>query len=418
MKKLNDLLTDREKRYLLVKEYLKEFDVITLKANLPGEDKQRKEAYLLISYFDKRLKLDYLDKILYDNTDGPCLIYLLKEANEEVKEQMVQIEESTMLGRLIDIDVFLRNNSQSLNRKIMRRCIICDEPAFNCIRLNNHQPDEVVNRFIDIFYRGLTKIIDDLIDESIMSELNLDPKFGLVTPFTNGSHQDMDYELMIKAKKAIKPYLVMMFIEGYQNLQITEIFKNIRQIGQKAEEAMLMATKGVNCYKGLIFNLGLIIASCGYVLQKRLTFNDIFVVVKTMTKGITHELTKKPSSFGVFAYQKYQIGGARAEAENGYKTVQALLPNLTSLKQKNLLIVLIKLITRVEDTVLLKRSGTYQKYLDNKKMFEGIACDDEKALNELSSLCIKQNLSFGGSADLLIVIIFLKQFLDNFSLNF
>ena len=79
------------------------------------------------------------------------------------------------------------------------------------------------------------KIVKLMCDEAIMEELNIHPKFGLVTPYTNGSHQDMNYDIMIKAKNAILDSFVEMFKVGFTNDDLNKIFKESRMIGIDAE---------------------------------------------------------------------------------------------------------------------------------------------------------------------------------------
>ena len=62
------------------------------------------------------------------------------------------------------------------------------------------------------FLSKVTKIIS----ESIL-ELNLDPKFGMVTAKSQGSHSDMNYELMKRSIGIITPYLALMAISGFCN---------------------------------------------------------------------------------------------------------------------------------------------------------------------------------------------------------
>ena len=51
----NLILEDREKKNHIIKQYINDYQVITLKANIPGTNKQTKEAYILLNYFDKLL---------------------------------------------------------------------------------------------------------------------------------------------------------------------------------------------------------------------------------------------------------------------------------------------------------------------------------------------------------------------------
>ena len=52
-KDINRILEDREKKDLLIKKYLEDYNVISLKANIVGIDKNVFESYFLISYFEK-----------------------------------------------------------------------------------------------------------------------------------------------------------------------------------------------------------------------------------------------------------------------------------------------------------------------------------------------------------------------------
>ena len=56
-----------------------------------------------------------------------------------------------------------------------------------------------------------------------------------------------------------------MFKVSYKEADIDVILTLNKQLGINAEDAMFKATKGVNCYKGLIFNLGLLTATTYYV---------------------------------------------------------------------------------------------------------------------------------------------------------
>ena len=71
------------------------------------------------------------------------------------------------------------------------------------------------------FSSYLKRLIKKMINTAMLDELNLHPKFGLVTPYTSGSHKDMDYSLMVNAKNAILDDLVEMFMLGFnENLSI------------------------------------------------------------------------------------------------------------------------------------------------------------------------------------------------------
>ena len=73
---ISQILVCRENKSNLIKSYTKDYQVVTLKANIVGENKNMKEAYVLLSYFDKLLPSNYLKKEVLDDLDGPMIIYL------------------------------------------------------------------------------------------------------------------------------------------------------------------------------------------------------------------------------------------------------------------------------------------------------------------------------------------------------
>lgn len=399
------ILEDRENKNRYIQKYVIDYQVITLKANIPGICKQTKEAYLLLNYFDKILFDKGLTKsLVLDGADGPMYIYLTSKDNS-LKKEMIKVEELP-LGRFVDIDVF--NGLISDNRPKLRKCYICDNPAAVCGRINKHTVQELNEYISNSIITELSEIIRKLCNESIMEELNMHPKFGLVTPYTSGSHRDMNYNTMIAAKDAIMDSFVEMFILAYKSDDIRFIFEQSRNIGQKAEQLMNYATNNINAYKGLIFALGLFITSIGYKLSHLNQDIDIFKIISEMTEGITNELKVGNETFGKIAYQKYGITGARGEAEKGFPHVNYVVKNFKINDELDKYKVLFYLISNIDDTVFLKKSETYEHYLSIKKLFNNDSITYE-LINFIDEKLSDENLSFGGSADLLIVCIFLKK---------
>jgi len=400
----NLILKNREDKHLFISNLIKDYNVLTLKANIPGIDKQCKEAYILINYFDKLLSNKGFTKTYeLDGADGPMYVYLY---NSEIsKDMMIEIEENTLLGRFIDLDVFNKTN-KSINRKNLRKCFICDNPAFVCARNKTHSIHELKEHLNQQITSELKKVIYNLCNESILAELNLHPKFGLVTPYSNGSHNDMNYDIMIKGKDKILDSFVEMFFVGYNSSDLEEIFVKIRKIGKVAENEMLKVNNGINTYKGLIFDLGLIVTAIGYQLGNNLK-ESIFDIIKKLMLEIQKEPDDNIMTFGKIAYQKYKIGGAKEEAKNGFPNVKKIINKYNFEKEDEYYKALIDLIINVEDTNLLKRCGSIENYIEIKERFKKVRIED---IDRITEKCIKLNLSFGGSADLLIVSIFLNKF--------
>ena len=415
MELINNILQAREEKSNIVKQYINDYQIITLKANIVGENKNIREAYILLSYFDKFISSYCIKKIVKESYDGPYILYLC-DKSKSLKQEMVLIEEKEELGRFVDIDVYY-NNTISLNRNNLRKCYLCEKPTFVCGRERNHTIDELNKYLKNNVLLFLKNTIHQLCDEAIMAELNLHPKFGLVTPLTNGSHKDMNYNLMIKAKEAIVPYFIKMFEETYNsNKSIKEIFENVRNIGIEAEQAMFLKTNGINAYKGLIFALGLVVTSVAIKLSNIKSNKTIFDCIKQMTLGITKELENGSDTYGKIAFKKYEFRGARYEAENGFPSVINVLNNYDLNNDFSKLKALCYLITNIEDTVLLKRCKSIEKYNEVINKFKNLNFTNEE-INSLNDYCINNNLSFGGAADLLIVSVFIKEFENIFNYN-
>jgi len=106
------------------------------------------------------------------------------------------------------------------------------------------------------------------------------------------------------------------------------------------------------------------------------------------------------------------ISGIKGEALNGFKHVQEALPILKDFTWISKIRALVFYITNIEDTSFLKRAGSIESYLEVKKLFVDLDIFDMNQVNGLNQLCIENNLSFGGSADLLVVTVFLKKIND------
>ena len=84
-----NILDNREEKNLFIQSLLTENQVITLKANIPGLNKNTKEAFVLINYFDQILiNKGYKKSHQLFGADGPMFIYLTdKKLN--VKDEMI-----------------------------------------------------------------------------------------------------------------------------------------------------------------------------------------------------------------------------------------------------------------------------------------------------------------------------------------
>jgi len=255
--------------------------------------------------------------------------------------------------------------------------------------------------------------------KALLYEVDVQPKPGLVDPVDHTTHLDMDVFTFIDSAVSLQPYFEQFAQAGidFNGDDLTELFKAIRPIGIKAEQAMFEATGGINTHKGAIFSLGILLAASGYDQE------HIRKVTMQMLRGLTEndfrDLDKKSNlTNGERMYLQYGITGIRGEAEKGYPTVfEKSLPFLKAHFGNDfgtvLLDTLLIVVSESYDSNVVKRGNldsleNIQKYAEN--ILEAGGCshpEGREILDDMNSYCNENNLSLGGSADLLIITIYL-----------
>ncbi|CAK7191917.1 2-(5''-triphosphoribosyl)-3'-dephosphocoenzyme-A synthase [Commensalibacter sp. Nvir] len=272
--------------------------------------------------------------------------------------------------------------------------------------------------------------VTDMARDALLSEINLHPKPGLVDPQDCGAHSDMDYSLFLESIHAITPFFRLFYEEGYKTAYVpaSQTLRVLRKIGIRCEQTMFTATKGVNTHKGGVFSLGLLCGAVGRLTatKKKYTSLDICAEVSSICDGLVQNdleqvNSKSQYTAGESIYLRHGLGGARAEAESGFATVQryalpayrkALLNGAPSDHAK--LIALITLMAHNQDTNVISRVGlSGLEFVQNasKKVLNTL---QEKGflafrrdVKQLNHVFIAHRISPSGSADLLSVMLFL-----------
>lgn len=237
--------------------------------------------------------------------------------------------------------------------------------------------------------RMIEKIIENFAICSSFEELNLEPKPGLVTPTSKGSHKDMDYEIMKAGIESLVGYYSEAFSYGF----LGESFNSLRRLGLLFEREMYKKTSGINTHLGSIFSLGILVFLVGRIKRKCFVINS----------ENFHELIKKELESDEFSVLlKEGNFGARAEVISGYKNSFKYLDfDLTTR--------LLYLIQNVSDTNVIRRGGEKNAEEFKKLAAQAIESGD---LTEISKFAIEKNISPGGAADILINSIFIEKVLD------
>lgn len=106
-----------------------------------------------------------------------------------------------------------------------------------------------------------SKEVAKLATKALLYEVSISPKAGLVSRLSNGSHKDMDFYTFIDSVLSLSYYFSECYTYGQENnFYSPNFFKNLRDLGKKAEKEMYQATNGVNTHKGTIFSMGILIS--------------------------------------------------------------------------------------------------------------------------------------------------------------
>ncbi|MCX7951581.1 MAG: triphosphoribosyl-dephospho-CoA synthase CitG [Clostridiales bacterium] len=252
--------------------------------------------------------------------------------------------------------------------------------------------------------------------QATILEVLTHPKPGLVTPFSNGSHNDMNYVTFIKSAKSIAPFLELFVKAGFNKEE--DILKELRKVGLEAEKEMFKATNGINTHKGLIFILGIISAAYGNLIytNEGISKERLSNKVKNITRGIVERELKNNNyqlTNGQKIFYKYGITGIRGEVEQGLQSIfNYALPTLKSYIKKldlndALVNTLLSLMAVVDDTTVVHRSDLdglmFVKKISQEALnLDGMLTKDGRQhIEKMNQEFIKRRISPGGCADLL-----------------
>ncbi len=239
----------------------------------------------------------------------------------------------------------------------------------------------------------------------------------------------MTLDTFMASGAAIRVWFPLFFETGVQTAARApaEALPKLRADGLACEKAMFAATRGVNTHKGAIFSFGLLIAAAGwrFALVDALQPDAIFSDVALMTADLVERELKRsnPSrTAGETLYRRHGLTGARGEAASGFATVRVhAIPVFLSTwlrtgdERLALLATLLALLAHNRDTNLVARGGldglAYVQASAKKLIDRGgaEAPDFHDAMTRFDDDLIAQNLSPGGSADLLAVTWFLAR---------
>lgn len=382
-----------------------------------------------------RAKLSPLHTDSHCETTGCEAFYVLDADPLVIKKFTTDIEDATPLGRLFDMDV-LRPDGTKVDREELnlagRRCLICGGPAKVCSSRRVHTVAELQAKTTEI----LTETMDtwdaataaQQAVRALLYEVTTTPKPGLVDRRNSGSHTDMDSFTFMSSAAALYPYFEACAKTGRETMDLPapETFAALRPLGCEAEGEMLDATNGVNTHKGAVFSIGITCAALGRL--NRAEWCDparVLQEVAAMTSGLTKQdfadiTAENAVTAGQKLFVQYGITGVRGQVEAGLPVVLHYgLPVLENGLKLGYDInragcaALLEILAHSTDTNMIARSSRERQlaWAARVKMLLGqTPYPDEDTLVELDDQFITENLSPGGSADLLALTYLLHFF--------
>ena len=260
---------------------------------------------------------------------------------------------------------------------------------------------------------------------SLLYEVSVTPKPGLVDRLDSGAHTDMDFFTYLDSSVALTEYFRSAYLEGSTRSALAppDLFACLRKLGGQAERQMYAATSGVNTHKGSVFTLGLFCGGLGW-LNGRGEQPDVPSLLRLcgqmVTPAFAAELDginpRSAKSGGERFYAATGFAGIRGEAAAGYPSLSRCgLPTLQRALEQGYsindagVIVLLELLCRVHDSNLFARCGA-EKQQELARAARDILNGEHLDLNrviQLNRQCVRDWASPGGCADLLAATFFL-----------
>jgi triphosphoribosyl-dephospho-CoA synthase len=200
-----------------------------------------------------------------------------------------------------------------------RACLLCSEPARECIRAQRHGLAELQAR-VDALLEDSAKVPERMVPERLavtlhqgaLRELAVTPKPGLVDRRDHGSHPDLSFALMSASAQLLPRY----YGDLLQRFQPQGSLAAYVEAGREAEARMFEAIHA-NGHKGYIFLSGLVLlAACqcqGQLAELRPAIADLAARFFAFLPAL--------DSHGTRLRAQYGLGGIRAEAEAGLPAV-------------------------------------------------------------------------------------------------
>lgn len=261
----------------------------------------------------------------------------------------------------------------------------------------------------------LVHFITNLAVKSLVDEVELTPKPGLVDQLDSGAHNDLTLHMMRASAVSLKETFYNIADVSYNRTPSQQLREEIAAIGRSGERRMFEVTGGVNTHKGAIWALGLLVSAFSsglgkFTIEETLntageiaSYSDRFNDVTTLTNGNRVK-------------RKFGVHGAKEQAEQGFPHIANYsMPALNYARKMKMTeddarkYSLLSLIAHLDDTCILHRGGMEGLEFAKTEAMLLLKSKKIKQISTLNEAFVERNISPGGSADLLAATLFLDE---------
>ncbi|SOF01684.1 triphosphoribosyl-dephospho-CoA synthase MdcB [Burkholderia sp. OK233] len=256
---------------------------------------------------------------------------------------------------------------------------------------------------------------------ALIDEAQLTPKPALVDRRGSGAHRDLDLATMLRSAHALEPTFATLARTARRRAEPSALLRaELAQIGRAGEQDMLHATGGSNAHRGAIWIVGLLVAGASMSGSATRLDASHVCTLAAQTACFPDRFAAPSDSHGERARQRYQVGGARREAQDGFPHVVDIgLPALLAARANGVdenaarIDALLSIMVSLDDTCLLHRAGLpglHAAQHGARRVLQAGGSstpDGHTALIALEHALLSLNASPGGAADLLAATLFL-----------
>lgn len=259
---------------------------------------------------------------------------------------------------------------------------------------------------------------------SLIDEVTLAPKPGLVDIRSNGAHKDLCWSLMCASARSLLPTFCELARAGANAPTTIKLREHVGALGRRGEAVMLQATRGVNTHRGAIWALGLLVTAAAQDADDRSPAR-IAARAGALARLPDRYAPTGTALNGERACRDYGVGGARGQARAEFPhVVNVALPELRRSRRcghgENAarLNALLAIMGSLDDTCVLARGGrdalAAVQHGAKRVLDHGGAAElaGRRHLKSLDRRLIDLNVSPGGAADLLSATLLLDRLDD------